>query len=157
MLDGEPGATAENNFNYDSGKTVFQAASSQCPLSSHIRKVNPRGKSRDPAERDSRIARRGIPYGARGAADVGLLFQCCQSKLVRQFERIQLRWSNQAGSPEEGEQGTDPVTALGAPQNQHWPRAWGSPERVVADFGRFVTMRGGAYFFLPSRPFLENA
>ena len=42
---------------------------------------------------------------------------------------------------------------------QHWPIAYNDPAgaaaaRVEYDFGGFVTMKGGEFFFAPSIPFL---
>ncbi len=128
----------------------------RCPISSHIRKVNPRGGTLDGivAERNHRIARRGITYGDSGKdSDAGLLFQCCQSDLKNQFEFLQGTWSNTAGKP--ASSGTDPIAGQSTPQNQ-WPSQWDTGLKVAFDFGGFVTLKGGAYFFLPSIASLKN-
>jgi Dyp-type peroxidase family len=127
-----------------------------CPISAHIRKVNPRGGTGDIAtERNRRIARRGITYGdAAKDADAGLLFQCCQSNLQNQFEFLQGTWSNTPGKP--SNTGTDPIAAQSTAQSQSWPSLWGSGNKITFDFGGFVKLQGGAYFFLPSITSLTN-
>jgi Dyp-type peroxidase family len=153
-----PQGNTDNDFIYigrllGSGADPFDR---KCPISSHIRKVNPRGGTSDiEKERNRRIARRGITYGdAKKDENVGLLFQCCQSDLANQFEFLQATWSNTAGKPDST--GTDPIAAQSAPQNQVWPLIWGTGHKVAFDFGGFVRLKGGAYFFLPSITFLKN-
>jgi Dyp-type peroxidase family len=128
-----------------------------CPFSSHIRKINPRGDTGDlTMERTHRIARRGITYGIQGTdSEVGLLFQCCQSSLEMQFEFLQSVWMNHTGAPV-NDAGTDGVAGPQQAQDQVWIKTWGTPLTVRLDFGSFVTLKGGAYFFLPSLTFLRG-
>ena len=131
----------------------------RCPVSAHTRKANPRGGTCNLAkERLTRIARRGITYGVPGQAHVGVLFQCCQSSLKNQFEFLQSQWFKKIGPPS-GSAGLDPVggvTPSIQATGQRYPRKWGTHLIATFDFGGFVTLKGGGYFFLPSITFLRR-
>lgn len=146
-----------NDFSY-----ADDPVGSRCPFHAHIRKVNPRGEHDSlaaTADTENRIARRSIPYGAVGDPDVGMLFMCFQSNLIRQFELIQINWSNFADFGRL-RAGADPVSGQGNSwernKHPHWPRQWGQPERLQHPWEQCVTMRGGAYFFAPSPSFLAS-
>jgi len=163
-----------NNFDYS------EDDGSRCPFHAHLRKTNPRGDSvaRDrygsrpaaefEAERAHRVVRRGIPYGKREVepkdspaleelptGGVGLLFMCFQSDIGNQFEFIQKSFSNDPDFPKRGT-GPDPLTGQGPSQAQDWPVEWGQPATAQFDFQRFVTLKGGEYFFAPSISFLKT-
>lgn len=164
----------ENNFQYGADPD-----GQKCPFAAHIRKTNPRGdigRQIDPAltqgtaERPRRIARRGITYGKRVShpddvqaigdlptGGVGLLFMCFQASIANQFAFIQKRWANDSGFVRGGV-GADPV--IGQPgagrATPEWPPQWGQPGTRPFDFGQFVTMKGGEFFFAPSLPFLKS-
>jgi Dyp-type peroxidase family len=168
---GDPGS---NNFDYS------EDDGSRCPFHAHIRKTNPRGDSVGTdrygrrvaadleAERAHRVVRRGIPYGKREVepkdnpaleelptGGVGLLFMCFQSDIGNQFEFIQKSFSNDPDFPQRGT-GPDPLTGQGPSQAQEWPLEHGQPATAHFDFQRFVTLRGGEYFFAPSLAFLKS-
>ncbi|MBD0304156.1 MAG: Dyp-type peroxidase [Tolypothrix sp. T3-bin4] len=114
---------------------------------------------------------------------VGLLFICYQSDIWEQFEFIQRFWCNNPNSFEpdfsggansnydktgldpvigqkQGEQ-IDPVIGEAPNPPKNWPSQWGKstvkPEIPQANqFGQFVTLKGGEYFFSPSISFLKN-
>jgi deferrochelatase/peroxidase EfeB len=161
-----PQRKLENDFLYSKS----DPKGNRCPFSAHIRKTNPRGDSGTPfsQERMRRIARRGITYGdpapPNGELDtlpitgVGLLFQCCQSNLEKQFEHLQHQWASNAQFPKP-KTGKDPVIgqpASGSVRLLDFPDPWGGNSRAPFGFQSFVTMKGGEYFFAPSITFLRN-
>ncbi len=153
-----------NDFNY-AGR---DAGGLYCPPQAHIRKTNPRGSgllARFDDDRKRRIVRRGIPYGAHVHGTphdepAGLLFMCFQSDIGRQFEHIQRRWAENRSFPRTlvlPRTGADPILGqrrYGGP-TQRWARAWGVRRSVRRDFGNYVGLRGGEYFFAPSLSFLQ--
>jgi Dyp-type peroxidase family len=150
----------ENDFEYV-GTDAFGLA---CPLGAHIRRANPRDTlGPDPSTalrstRRHRLLRRGRSYGRRLAdpreedgQERGLFFICLNSDLERQFEFVQQTWIN---SPVFGGLcgEVDPLVGV-EPDN---PTGGGvmtipqDPLRLrIHNLCRFVTIRGGAYFFLP--------
>ena len=112
-----------------------------------------------------RLLRRGREYGeavsisdalegrARGDSP-GLHFICLNANLVRQFEFVQNAWmagTKFAGLPDESDPllGPRQPTAEGTPTDGFsMPQADG-PDRRLSGLPAFVTVIGGAYFFLP--------
>jgi Dyp-type peroxidase family len=163
----------ENNFTYD-----VDPDGVRCPFAAHIRKTNPRGDiSRqfgvpEEAERQRRVARRGITYGERTrhpdafqaledlpTGGVGLLFMCFQASISNQFAFIQRSWANNEGFLTGGV-GLDPVIGQApasgqAPITQNWLKQWGDAATLPFSFEGFVTLKGGEFFFAPSIPFLR--
>ena len=74
--------------------------------------------------------------------------------VANQFAFIQKMWVNNAEFVRPGT-GTDPVIGQGPASTQNLPRAWGSAATAGFDFGGFVTLKGGEFFFAPSIPFLR--
>ncbi len=156
-----------NEFGY---REKNDAHGLKCPLGSHIRRSNPRDALGDDAAESigivkrHRLLRRGRTYGSpldlaldpqkmldapdRGTSR-GLHFLCINTSISRQFEFVQHTWLN--GSELFGLDGeVDPLVGrnrLAAPRFtiQDEPL-----RRRIHDLPRFVTVRGGAYFFLPS-------
>ena len=149
-------APITNNFNYSGDPPQ----GIRCPVHAHIRKTNPRN-FRQPI-----MARRAIPYGQRDKIvnpsdrpqrDVGLLFMAHQSNLARQFEFTQQTWANSATFPTGGT-GLDPIIGQGVhPDLTHFER-WNDPAspKQPAPFGGFVRLKGGEYFFAPSKSMLSS-
>lgn len=149
---------AKNNFLY----YYEDRAGLRCPIGAHIRRANPRDSlGPDPEtamhlSKMHRIIRRGRPYGERwepnGAngnsdkAERGMLFIALNADIAGQFEMIQHSWIN---NPHFNglHTGTDPIS--------HFPDGEGitiqnRPTNLRVDRPKpFVTVRGGAYFFLP--------
>ena len=114
-----------------------------------------------------RILRRGREYGdclkpaealtssAKGESESGLHFICLNANILRQFEFLQNAWIvNTKFSGMTGE--SDPLLGdraeiPGCPTTSDFnlPKE-GRLRQRIAGLPQFVTMRGGAYFFLPS-------
>jgi cytochrome P450/deferrochelatase/peroxidase EfeB len=138
------------NFGVDDPQGLY------CPFGAHIRRVNPRG-SLAPGDDSQlmitnrhRLLRRGRSY--QQADEKGLLFIGLCADLERQFEFIQQSWlgsTSFAGLTNE----PDPIVAVkpsGTSTRFTIPTSAGSLVLPDADES-FVTVRGGGYFFLPSR------
>lgn len=143
----------------------------RCPISSHVRRANPRD-ARGGSAKDSlavvnrhRIVRRGRSYGAplpdsealAGRDDDqprGLYFICLQASIARGFEFIQQTWLSNPGfmglhaEPDPIMGNGDGTCELTIPNE---------PVRLrLANVPSVVTVRGGGYFFLPSLAALKR-
>jgi Dyp-type peroxidase family len=148
-----------------------------CPIGSHIRRTNPRDSVPQlDAERSiastkhRRLLRRGRTYGPpvkawleRAAAgrpwpdpeaivaagddqvDRGIHFLCFCANLVDQYEFVQQSWVN---SPKFGGLSNDPDPLLCGSGFTIQARP---VNRRIDGLPAFVTMKGGAYFFMPSK------
>jgi Dyp-type peroxidase family len=153
----DPAFAEANDFAY----YEHDRRGTRCPIGSHIRRSNPRD-SLDPRpgtadsfeiNRRHRLLRRGREYGpplppdealaGDDGADRGLHFMCLNANIARQFEFVNHTWLNNPkfdGLYDDA----DPFFAPGA----FTIPTQGVRERVT-DVPRFVTVKGGAYFFLP--------
>jgi len=146
----------------------------KCPFAAHIRRTNPRD-SIDTAKSTSiqivkrhRVLRRGRSYGPPVATSMepmdiinasdksgkrGLHFICINTNLALQFEFIQNFWVN---NPKFGGLYDERDPLIGNDSNPQETRRTGTfsvEEDLVrkrfTDVPEFVTVKGGAYFFLP--------
>ena len=139
---------------------VMDGDGDRCPLSAHIRKINPRDEATDVGHGTRtlrrRIIRRGVTFGPsyRRApkAERGLLFICYQASIADQFEFLWRVWANKTGTPR-ADAGFDPIIG----QNGNDPPAArevhfveGNRSATVTMPERFVISTGGAYLFAPS-------
>jgi deferrochelatase/peroxidase EfeB len=136
-----------------------------CPLSAHVRKVNPRDANTDQGGTDDtltrRILRRGLPYGEpfdAGAAtdeqsDRGLLFLSYQTSISDQFEFLCNQWVNRRDKPATG--GHDLVIGQ-ATQRTFDLLADRFTQQTVSTSRQWVIPTGGGYFFAPSIWALTN-
>jgi Dyp-type peroxidase family len=125
----------------------------RCPIGAHIRRANPRDSlAPKPGSAASiavgkrhRIIRRGRER-AGGPGDHGLHFVCLNASLARQFEFIQGTWCNNPkfdGLYDD----RDPLVTS---ESGHTFKIPGTPVRTrVTELPSFITVLGGAYFFLP--------
>jgi deferrochelatase/peroxidase EfeB len=167
LVDGsDPGS---NGFTYESDPRGLR-----CPLGAHIRRANPRTPDLPPgapgllaracralgfaasvrkqdlvaSARFHRLLRRGRKYEA------GIHFVCVVGNIKRQFEFVQSAWmmgSKFAGLDGESDPllGNRAATLDAAPTNGFSLPQVDGPDRRLAGLPQFVTVRGGAYFFLP--------
>jgi len=156
-----PTAANEDNF----GFAREDPHGHRCPFGAHIRRTNPRDML-VPSPKDSlvevsrhRLFRRGRAYGPPLAlprsswrvddgVERGLVFIALCANLRRQFEFVQQTWVQNtkfAGLYDE----TDPLIGP-RPEGGGRFTLQGSPvRRGLVDLPAFVSIRGGAYFFMP--------
>lgn len=160
--DADPGATFERAFEFHAEDREGR----RCPLGAHIRRANPRDvlapspeASRKAVARH-RILRRGRAYGPRtpssiserarpSAGERGLVFIAINASIRRQFEFIQQTWVNNpkfAGLADE----RDPLVST-VDKERRFTIQDEPVRRRLLTLPSFVTMRGGGYFFVPSR------
>jgi deferrochelatase/peroxidase EfeB len=148
----------------------------KCPYGSHIRRSNPRD-GLDVENEDSlsivnrhRILRRGRGYqeeDENGVMREGTMFMCLNADIERQFEFVQQTWVGSCkfhGLTDEmdpiagqGYYKLDPETGERMFKDDDFGFTIQDPARSVRVGGLkpFVTMKGGGYFFIPSREALE--
>jgi Dyp-type peroxidase family len=144
----------DNDFGYAEG----DAAGLGCPLGAHIRRANPRD-ALDPeagpeqslrSSNRHRLLRRGRAYGDPShPGERGIHFICLNANIARQFEFVQHTWLNNpkfAGLYDD----TDPLVAPHQGDTGRTFTVQARPFRQrVTGLPLFVTVRGGAYLFLP--------
>ena len=159
-------APQNNNFGY----ADMDLDGYGCPAGAHIRRANPRdslGSDPQASMRGvsrHRILRRGALYGDPLPDGVleddgksrGILFFCINTDISRQFEFVQQMWID---NPKFAGLYSDRDPLIGSNRDASIPEGRG-PWRVtipqqpvrrrLADLPRFVSVKGGAYFFLPS-------
>lgn len=141
-----------------------------CPVSAHIRKMNPRGITSEignllPNPADSqrhRLLRRGFAYGppspstpyrpVEDGLDRGLVFLSYQTSIDEQFEFVVRRWANEPNFPEQVS-GYDPI--IGQNNRNATRRRWfqlgeGEAGRISTTL-EWVLPTGGGYYFAPGR------
>jgi Dyp-type peroxidase family len=164
--DQDPGSISDDN---DFGYAATDKDGLKCPLGAHLRRCNPRDSFEDDDKKESiklsnrhRIIRRarlygdpfiGSPVNKNPDGEVGLLFNCFNADISRQFELIQHTWANSTKvknfySDPDPLIGVRDVPFEGMPQNF---TIQGCPvNKTITGLQRFVKIRGGAYFFFPS-------
>ena len=164
--DKDPGGVSDDNdFLY----AKDDPTGAKCPFGSHLRRMNPRDNfEQDPVDRSiilsnrHRLIRRARLYGEpiisspldhKPKEEVGLYFNCFSADISRQFEFLQYTWSNY---PKIKQLYSDPDPIIGVVENpkegqEQQFTIQGEPyNKTIRNLKRFVTIRGGAYFFFPS-------
>jgi Dyp-type peroxidase family len=162
----DPALATANDFGY----FALDPQGLRCPLGAHIRRANPRD-SLDPGpgtdkslavNRRHRILRRGREYGpalpvekALGADapptdddERGLHFMCLNGNIGRQFELVHFTWLNNpkfAGLYDD----SDPLVGPSHPYGGTFTMQTEALRERVDGVPRFVSVKGGAYFFMP--------
>jgi Dyp-type peroxidase family len=178
-----PDAAAEadhDDFTYHANE---DGTGQRCPIGAHIRRSNPRDTTlpvphdpllcgrdeqlarehEDKPPQNHRIVRRGRIYGERVETkpddERGLHFICFNANLRRQFEFVQAQW---VGNPCFAGLSRDPDPVLASSRPHPFTAntftlqgSSGRPTRHLPDVPRLAEVRGGAYFFMPSRRALE--
>lgn len=152
----KPKADENNLFDFtDDEKGLF------CPIGSHIRRSNPRAsglknpKAALEVTQRHRILRRGRNYSGGENGEEGLQFLCFNASIARQFEFIQASWCNNQffdglqrevdpiiGTPRAACAGLESVDRFTIPRHPY--------RRLLSGLPRFVTVKGGGYFFMPA-------
>lgn len=133
----------------------------RCPFGAHIRRANPRD-SLNPGSTDQvavsnrhRILRVGRKYDASvsPSGKPGLVFLALNADIERQFEFVQQTWIQgnviSLACPISLKGQTDPLLGSGKSSGYTVPGHHGLVR--LAPPPRFVTVRGGGFFFLPGR------
>jgi Dyp-type peroxidase family len=154
----DPALSKADDFGYrDSDAQGFK-----CPIGSHVRRSNPRDTLGPDAAtalataNRHRILRRGRSYGVRpkdrrtdDGVPRGLHFLCLNSDIERQFEFVQQTWvNNPVFGGLDGE--VDPLVGNLVKGDEIFTVQADPLRTRVHNLERFVTVKGGAYFFLPS-------
>ncbi|GIH14191.1 iron uptake transporter deferrochelatase/peroxidase subunit [Rugosimonospora africana] len=91
----DSGAPLDGNDEHDTPNFAVDPVGTAIPLTSHIRRANPR----TPDTQDSRILRRPYNYNlgidSVGNVDCGLVFICYQRDVAKQFEAVQKRLADE--------------------------------------------------------------
>lgn len=149
-------------------------AGAACPITSHLRRANPRdnldpyfglpdAKAGDGSAlvNRRRILRRGLPYGAVDAANPsddgehGIIFLAICANLFRQFEFVQQQWM-QYGLDFNAGSDTCPIIGNHPPEQDPKlvittdPKDASARPFICTDLPQLVEPRGGDYFFVPS-------
>ena len=165
----DPALADSNGFGYHRQ----DADGLRCPIGAHVRRTNPRDSlAPNPGTEDSleinrrhRLLRRGRAYGSPLApsmkaedvlatgddgAERGIHFMCLGANIQRQFEFVQSNWVNNPkfdGLYAE----TDPLIGSRPPGVDSFTCPAEPVRKRYHGLDRFVEVRGGGYFFMPSR------
>lgn len=133
----------------------------RCPFGAHIRRANPRD-SLNPGSMEQvgisnrhRLLRVGRKYAPERGQKPGLLFMSLVGDIERQFEFVQQTWllGNviSLACPTTLSRERDPVMSSGAPEDGGFTIPTRDGPVKLKPMSRFVTTRGGGYFFLPGK------
>ena len=149
---GGPGRSMDNDFMFAREDPLGLA----CPIGAHIRRANPRDSlasgSADPLAITARhrLMRVGRAYDPpKQGGQRGILFMCLNADIEMQFEVVQQTWLNRKdfqGLRNE----SDPILGSSPAARRYTIPSSEGPKRLH-EVANFVTVKGGGYFFMPSR------
>lgn len=122
-----------------------------CPFGSHVRRANPRDSldPNNPKELEvsnrHRLLRRGRAYNDKKTGAKGTFFMCLNSDIDRQFEFVQQSWINGQNFHSLRDE-FDPISTNKTDFTIQCPGA-----NYQFGIESFVTVKGGGYFFMPSK------
>lgn len=151
---------------------------SGCPVGAHIRRANPRGALEYGVDgayntpgalvNRRRILRRGLPYGTvtdktSNGNNHGIIFMAINADIKRQFEFVQQQWINYGNDfklandkdPILGNHGVDKNNNHDGRMTIEADSKGSKPPFFCSHIPRFVEVRGGDYFFIPSKSALN--
>ncbi|WP_322514555.1 cytochrome P450 [Rhodopseudomonas palustris] len=137
-----------------------------CPFGAHIRRANPRDSLQpdDPTQQQltarHRLLRRGRSFETGqgdGKPEKGLLFVAVCADVERQFELVQQSWVSSPSFHGLSDE-PDPIISS-APDDPAEKRVFTIPTAAgpltLHGIHSYVTVKGGGYFFMPSRSALQ--
>lgn len=154
----DPASEIDNTYDFS---TDVQGQG--CPIGSHVRRANPRAIGLGDTTEQSqkvvnlhRIIRRARSYGKPiedqyydDEQERGLFFICINANIERQFEFVQHTWINNVKFNSLYDE-KDPIIGAAVDAADNPMTIPKSPVRKrLHNLQRFVTTRGGGYFFLP--------
>jgi len=146
----------------------------RCPVGAHMRRTNPRGALQFGQKgafdtpgalvNRRRLLRRGLPYGTseegtdKDDGNHGIIFMTVGANITRQFEFVQQQWINYGNDfklandkdPILGNHNTDEQGKSDGKMVFEAEKDSSNTPHFCSNIPRFVEMRGGGYFFLPS-------
>lgn len=160
---GTPVELSPDTPEYDDGRTLTNFdynPVSRCPAGAHMRRCNPRtGPIVQRIANDTRrLVRRGMSYGPDFDPDNpdkeerGLLGNFLGASLGAQFEAVMCDWLNLGLQDPDITGSNDPLLGANTPETSWFDLLTRVQGETIRLYGlpRFVTVRGGAYTFLPS-------
>ncbi|MDP3898265.1 MAG: Dyp-type peroxidase [Mesorhizobium sp.] len=152
--EGRSGRPADNDFSFG----AEDPQGHRCPFGAHVRRANPRDSLGDDHDVQIRIGKRHRilrvgrtyeqPAKRGGKPEKGLLFMCLNADIERQYEFMQQTWVS-APSFHGLVREKDPSIGSNEGDGRFSIPRW-EGGIVLEDIPRFVTTRGGGYFFMPS-------
>jgi len=122
----------------------------KCPFHSHVRRANPR----TPESKRRELVRRGMSYLEKGGRR-GLMFLAYNRDLTDNFEFVQRNWIARGDAARGFREDVDPIVGGRSPASRFDVFQGEQRKSVKLTPEPFVTLRDGAYFFVPSLAALQ--